>query len=446
AVSVDVTHARSQLADDSTHQGQSLRFLYAKSLNNYGTNFQLLGYRYSTRGFYTLDDVAYRSMEGYDYEYDSDGRRHKVPVAQSYHNLRYSKKGRFQVNISQNLGDYGSLYLSGSQQNYWNTADTNTWYQLGYASGWQGISYSLSWSWNESVGISGADRILAFNMSVPFSVLTGRRYARDTLLDRTYATFNANRNRDGDNSWQTGVGGTLLEGRNLSYSVTQGRSSTNSYSGSASASWQATYGTLGVGYNYDRDQHDYNWQLSGGVVGHADGITFSQPLGDTNVLIKAPGAKGVRIENQTGVKTDWRGYAVMPYATVYRYNRVALDTNTMDNHTDVENNVSSVVPTEGALVRAAFDTRIGVRAIITARLGGRPLPFGAIVRETASGITSMVGDDGQIYLSGLPLKGELFIQWGEGKNARCIAPYALAEDSLKQAITIASATCIRPAS
>ncbi|MDI8082397.1 fimbria/pilus outer membrane usher protein, partial [Salmonella enterica subsp. enterica serovar Kentucky] len=161
---------------------------------------------------------------------------------------------------------------------------------------------------------------------------------------------------------------------------------------------------------------------------------------------KAPGAKGVRIENQTGVKTDWRGYAVMPYATVYRYNRVALDTNTMDNHTDVENNVSSVVPTEGALVRAAFDTRIGVRAIITARLGGRPLPFGAIVRETASGITSMVGDDGQIYLSGLPLKGELFIQWGEGKNARCIAPYALAEDSLKQAITIASATCIRPAS
>ncbi|EIK3616724.1 fimbrial biogenesis usher protein [Salmonella enterica] len=446
AVSVDVTHARSQLADDSTHQGQSLRFLYAKSLNNYGTNFQLLGYRYSTRGFYTLDDVAYRSMEGYDYEYDSDGRRHKVPVAQSYHNLRYSKKGRFQVNISQNLGDYGSLYLSGSQQNYWNTADTNTWYQLGYASGWQGISYSLSWSWSESVGISGTDRILAFNMSVPFSVLTGRLYARDTLLDRTYATFNANRNRDGDNSWQTGVGGTLLEGRNLSYSVTQGRSSSNGYSGSASASWQATYGTLGVGYNYDRDQHDYNWQLSGGVVGHADGITFSQPLGDTNVLIKAPGAKGVRIENQTGVKTDWRGYAVMPYATVYRYNRVALDTNTMDNHTDVENNVSSVVPTEGALVRAAFDTRIGVRAIITARLGGRPLPFGAIVRETASGVTSMVGDDGQIYLSGLPLKGELFIQWGEGKNARCIAPYALAEDSLKQAITIASATCIRPAS
>ncbi len=64
-------------------------------------------------------------MEGYDYEYDSDGRRHKVPVAQSYHNLRYSKRplsGQYFAKP----GDYGSLYLSGSQQNYWNTADTNT--------------------------------------------------------------------------------------------------------------------------------------------------------------------------------------------------------------------------------------------------------------------------------------------------------------------------------
>lgn len=144
------------------------------------------------------------------------------------------------------------------------------------------------------------------------------------------------------------------------------------------------------------------------------------------------------------MQTDWRGYAVMPYATVYRYNRVALDTNSMNNHTDVENNVSSVVPTQGALVRAAFDTRIGVRALITAQQAGKPVPFGSIVRETASGVTSMVGDDGQIYLSGLPLKGELLIQWGEGANARCTAHYALPEESLKQAVTLTNVTCKTP--
>lgn len=439
AISLDITQARSQLADDSRHEGQSLRFLYAKSLNGFGTNFQLLGYRYSTKGFYTLDDVAWKEMEGYQYSdsKDDDG----VSDVVSYHNLTWNKKGRFQVNISQSLGDYGSLYVSGSEQTYWGTSDSSVWYQLGYAGGWQGVSYSVSWSWNQAVGIDGTDKLASFNVSVPFSLFTRHGYRRDSALDRAYATASASRNSDGDTSWQTGISGTLLEDRNLNYSVSQGHTSTNGSSGSASANWQATYGTFGAGYNYSRDQHDLNWQMSGGVVGHADGVTFSQPLGDTNVLIKAPGASGVNVENQTGVKTDWRGYAVMPYATVYRYNRVALDTNTMNNSTDIENNVSSVVPTNGALVRASFDTRIGVRALLTAMRGNQPVPFGAVVRETGSGVTSMVGDDGQIYLSGLPLTGELLVQWGNGANAQCRAPYSLPEKSLQQAITMKEIRC-----
>lgn len=440
AVSLDITHAHSRLVDDSTHDGQSLRFLYAKSLNTYGTNFQLLGYRYSTKGFFTLDDTTWKNMSGYQYsdkETDDDG----VPDIISYHNLTQNKKSRFQANISQSLGDYGSLYLSGSEQTYWGSDDTNTWYQVGYSGGWRGVSYSVSMSWNRSIGIPGTDQIASFNLSVPFSLFSNGAARRNSAFDRAYATVSASRNSDGDNSWQSGVSGTLLDGNNLSYSVTQGSTSGQGHTGSASANWQATYGTLSGAYNYDRDQHSLNWQASGGILAHADGVTFSQPLGDTNVLIKAPGASGVSIENQTGVKTDWRGYAVMPYATVYRYNRIALDTNTMSNSTDVENNVSSVVPTEGAVVRATFDTRIGVRALITARRGAQPVPFGAIVREATSGVTSMVGDDGQIYLSGLPLSGDLLIQWGEGPGAQCRARYSLPEKSLQQAITLTEVRC-----
>lgn len=439
AISLDVTHARSQLADDSTHEGQSLRFLYAKSLNRFGTNFQLLGYRYSTRGFYTLDDVAYRKMEGYEYQ-DTDPVTGKV-VTRNYHNLRYSKKGRFQANISQQLGKYGSFYLSGSQQTYWGTDDDNTWYQLGYASGWRGISYSLSWSWSRAPGIAGTDKIAALNLSVPFSALMGRRASGNSPLERAYATVSASQAENGKNSVQAGIGGTLLEGRNLNYSVTQGRSGNSGYGGSASANWQSAVGTFGMGYHYGRDRHETNWHMSGGVVVHADGVTFSQPLGTTNVLIKAPGAKAVRVENQTGVKTDWRGYTVMPYATVYRYNRIALDPNSMDDHTEVEHNVSNVVPTEGAMVRATFDARIGVRAMITVSQSERPVPFGAVVREETSGVTSMVGDDGQIYLSGLPLEGRLLIVWGDGPSARCRASYTLPQESLKQAVVMAAAVC-----
>jgi outer membrane usher protein len=47
-----------------------------------------------------------------------------VPDVQSYHNLAWSKKGRFQLNISQSLGDLGSVYVSGSEQTYWGTLIT----------------------------------------------------------------------------------------------------------------------------------------------------------------------------------------------------------------------------------------------------------------------------------------------------------------------------------
>ncbi len=123
-----------------------------------------------------------------------------------------------------------------------------------YPGGITGIRASGCKAWvirchgrSESVD-PGADRILAFNMSVPFSVLI------DAGARHTWIVFmpllNANRNRDGDNSWQTGVGGTLLKRRNLSYSVTQGRSIPMVIAAApALAGRRDGYGTLGVGYN-----------------------------------------------------------------------------------------------------------------------------------------------------------------------------------------------------
>lgn len=67
--------------------------------------------------FYTLDDVAYRRMEGYEYDYDYDGEHRDEPIIVNYHNLRFSRKDRLQLNISQSLNDFGSLYISGTHQN-----------------------------------------------------------------------------------------------------------------------------------------------------------------------------------------------------------------------------------------------------------------------------------------------------------------------------------------
>lgn len=119
--------------------------------------------------------------------------------------------------------------------------------------------------------------------------------------------------------------------------------------------------------------------MSGGIIAHADGITFGQPLGDTMVLVKAPGADNVKIENQTGIHTDWRGYAILPFATEYRENRVALNANSLADNVELDETVVTVIPTHGAIARATFNAQIGGKVLMTLKYGNKSVPFGAIV-------------------------------------------------------------------
>lgn len=299
------------------------------------------------------------------------------------------------------------------------------WYQIGFASGWRGINYNLSWSSSRSSGMSGTDRIVALNVSVPFGRWLGHNMPEHRALNSMYSTSQVSRDQSGVTQMQTGVSGTLLAGDNLSYSVMQGHNSRTGNSGDLNVGWQGNVAKADAGYSYSRSGHTWNWDLSGGVVAHADGVTLSQPLGDTNVLIKAPGAQGVHVENATGLSTDWRGYAVMPYATVYRRNRIALDVKSLDRHTDLEDNVKTVVPTAGALVRAEYKTHIGLRALFALTRNSRPIPFGATVTEKGTGATGIVGETGDVYLTGIPLSGLLEIVWGSGASQKCRVPYSL---------------------
>ena len=352
ALSADITGAKSTLADDTTHMGQSLRLLYAKSLNDLGTNFQLLGYRYSTSGYYTLADTTYKNMDGYNSDADNEDNdpNNDHPDWYDYYNLYYTKKGKMQVNISQQLGDYGSMYLSGSEQTYWHTDDKDTLLQVGYSTTWHDISINLSYSYNKSSGQPNADKAVAINFSLPLSKWLSPDQGPDVSGHNAFATYSASQDNHGSLTQNAGLSGTLLKDNNLSYSVQQGYANQGvGNSGSASMSYQGGYGNANVGYNYsgNGDYQQMNYGLSGGVVAHSHGVTLSQPLGDTNVLIEAPGADDVKVENATGVKTDWRGYAVVPYATTYRKNRMALDTTTLGDKVDLDNAVVDVVPTPG---------------------------------------------------------------------------------------------------
>lgn len=442
ALSMDITQANATLPDDSKHQGQSVRFLYNKSLSELGTNIQLVGYRYSTRGYFSFADTAYRRMSGYDVE-TQDGVIQVKPTFTDYYNLAYSKRGKVQASVTQQLGRTATLYVSGSHQTYWgsNTADEQL--QVGLNTAVDDINWTLSYSLTKSAWQEGRDQMLAVNVNIPFS--HWMRSDNASAWRQASASYSMSNDLKGRMTNLAGLYGTVLEDNNLSYSVQTGYSGggegNSGGSGYAALNYRGGYGNANVGYSHSDGIKQLYYGMSGGVLAHANGITLGQPLNDTVVLIKAPGAEGTKVENQTGVRTDWRGYAVLPYATEYRENRVALDTNTLADNVDLDDAVVNVVPTHGAIVRAEFKAQVGMKLLMTLTRGGKPVPFGAMVTADNNQNGSIVADNGQVYLSGMPAEGKVQVRWGEGAAASCTASYRVPEQSQQSLLIPLSAVC-----
>ncbi|HJH19379.1 MAG TPA: fimbrial biogenesis outer membrane usher protein [Pseudomonas lactis] len=400
SISVDVTQAKTQLRNGSRDSGQSYRFQYSKDIATTGTSFTLAGYRYSTSGYYDFQEAN---------EIDPD----------NFNNWRgtYNKRSKAQVNISQSLGDYGNFYVNGYQQDFWGHKGYERTVSAGYNTSYNGVTYGLDYSFTQAPvyeGRDSKDQQLSFYIQVPL----------DEVMPNSWARYNVNTSKQGNTVQDVSLSGTALADNNLSYNVQQGYATQGAgASGSADANYKGTYGEAKAGFNYDRTSQQVNYGVEGGVVVHPYGVTFSQQQGETMALVRAPGASDVKVQNNTGVSTDWRGYAVVPYISTYRKNRIALDSQTLPDDIDLQTNTKTVIPTKGAIVLADFQTRVGSRVLLTLTYLGKPVPFGAsatvVENTTTSPNTGIVGLEGELYLSGVPEKGELQVQWGEDAIQQC---------------------------
>ena len=197
---------------------------------------------------------------------------------------------------------------------------------------------------------------------------------------------------------------------------------------------------MSAGVSQDKYQQTVNVGLQGGVVAHANGITLSQPLGDTIALVKAPGTHGTHITNQTGVETDFRGYTVVPFVTAYRHNTIALDTETLPDNADVTHAAQIVTPTRGAVVRASFNTRVGNRVLmtLTQRVNRCPSAQRSPPRiRTANLLSAMTARPTSLVCRS---KGISTFP-GTGANEHCVADYALTDEKEKTSIINAAAQC-----
>lgn len=440
-VSADLTHANSELVDGSLHSGQSVRFLYSRSMSSLGTTFRLAGYRYSTEGFHTLDETALKGMSGWLYDYDTldaGGRPVQRPYT-DYYNLHNNKRTRVQSDISQSFGEWGSMYITGSRQNYWNSSDTTDSLTAGYSGPLGPANWNLSWGYSKANIQPHSDRMVHLYFSLPFSALLPGSQSSSTRLSGSMSSSNGGRS-----SYMAGMSGSALDDDRLSWSVQQGEarqgdSEKSSSSGNASVNYQGTYGSSSLGYSHSQGYRQLNYGLNGGAVLHSNGLTLGQTPGTTSVLVAIPGASGIPINNGAGVRTDWRGYALLPYSTEYRENIISLDTDDLDENTELDSTTTRVVPTRGALVQAEFKARIGVRALMTLTHNGKPLPFGTSVTTGSS--SGIVGDEGQVYLSGIAPAGELKAQWGRGAGQQCSVSYRFTEAQMLQSPTQTSEVC-----
>ncbi|NCG54959.1 fimbria/pilus outer membrane usher protein [Serratia fonticola] len=414
ALSADVTTSSAKLhGQNDRQQGSSYRVRYAKSLLSTGTSVDLTAYRYSTRHFYSFSDfntLGYELNEG------------QVPWALE------RQRSNFQLRLSQQLGRWGSLYLSASRNDYWDNDRVNNTVSAGYNGSYRGVSYGLAYSIDRIKGNGDwpENRQLSMNIQVPFSL-----FSTTPTMSRNYANYQMTHNNQGQVQQQVGVSGNALDDR-LSYSVMQGWSNDNKNNSSNStlnAGYQGSKGQTNVGYSYSSQYRSLNLSGNGSVVVHPEGVTLGQMLGSSMAVVSAPGAGGVEVMNGN-VRTDSRGYAVVPYLSNYQNNSISLNPATLPDDVDMTQSSLNVIPTKGAVVMARFATRVGYQALVTLLHGDTALPFGTVVRVEGSATdennTGIVGDAGQVYLSGLPEEGHLTAKWGNGADQVCRATYSLA--------------------
>lgn len=412
AMSADGTFSSTQFEDKARQGGGSWRVRYSKSMLTTGTSLDLTALRYSTRNYYSFS------------EYNSTGYAQREDASPWMLSRRRSS---FQTQVRQQLGNLGSVSLRANRDDYFGSTKTLTSLSAGYNGSYQGVSYGLYYTVDRMKGKGDwpENRQVSFNLSIPLSI-----FSYSPVLQNSYASSQLTHDNQGRTQNQTGIGGSNADGA-FSYSVMQGWGNQDQVSNSTlNLGYQGSKGNISAGYGYSADMRSMNLNMSGSAVGHSEGITLSRPLGSSVALISAPGAKGVSLSNNGG-KTDSRGFAIVPYLSDYSRNNIGLDPSTLPDNVDLPQNQQTVYPTHGAVVKASFATRIGYQVLMTlTREGGvSVVPFGATVAlmqkvdtEENTGIT---GDNGQVYLTGLPQKGELSVMWGKEHDKQCRVRYNL---------------------
>lgn len=406
AFALDVTQAQTRLSRKNRN-GHSYKLSYSKLFLNTNSNVTVAAYRYSSPGYFSLQDAVYAN----------ENQRRGLNIS------NINRQNEYQLMVNQGLGqNYGSLYITGSWQNYWDRKGNTVQYQLGYNRSFGPVSASLSAIRTHSPYTRTETRYY-LNFSMPLSI-GSQAFSFNSSLSY------AGRNYD---SSRLGISGSTGEDNSFSYSATAARDRNGGTVGSLSGDYRTRFANINGSYSHGNNFQQVSTGASGSMVIHSGGVTMTPQRGDTIVLVEAPDSAGAAVTNAMGVRIDSNGYAVVPYVPAYRMTNIRLDPGGMSHDVELESSSQQVAPYAGAITHLKFKTRKGQALIIHARRqDGAALPFGAEVMDSLQQTVGIVGQGSRIYLRTEEQNGVLRVKWGTQPQQQCSVSYRIATKSNSQ--------------
>lgn len=410
AFGLDITHATTHLEHEPDRHGQSLRLSYSKLVEPTNTSLSVAAYRYSSRGYLGLADaMMQRDLDERHMGYAANG----------------IQRGRLQITLNQNLpAGYGSFYVSGSTQNYWDRNGSDTQLQAGYSNNYKQLNYNLAVSRQLDKTNNRWDNRVMLTLGIPLGKSSHAPYST-TMLQSGSGSSPAMATQTISGS--LGEDGAFGYGLNASHTNSSGTMSSSTTAG-ANVSYAAPFTTLNGNVSKSGNYNQGSVSVSGGVVAYSGGVAFTPLMSDTLAVVEAKDAVGARVANGSGLRLDPWGHAVVSSLTPFSSNQIEIDPKGLPIDVELKSTQQSVAPTAGAIVRVKFETENpGRAAILSIRLpDGTPAPFGAEVSNEQGESIGTVAQAGRVIARGLKSDtGRLLVNWGDAGGAHCSADYSL---------------------
>lgn len=242
--------------------------------------------------------------------------------------------------------------------------------------------------------------------------------------------------RQGERS-SAGVSTSSSITQNSSYSISVDREIedlSDTFNGNINANLHYTQFSVGGGGD-NHQQRNANATLSGGVVFHDKGVTFSPyKVKDTFAIARlSDPVSGVEMSTPKGtIWTDAWGQAVVPDMALYRNTRIEIDPNSLPQSMDLANGTKMVAVGHGSVSEVGFRVMNSRRVMIEGkRADGTKLSKGSSVVDEKGNYIVTVVDDGHVFINDIEGVKNLYVTDDDG-HRQCQLYWTLADKQDKE--------------